>query len=103
MNGRTGLVLQLVEPLATLRDFCDVLPHDTDGVIDLLLDSRGLRVALASRVRGGAATGQVGVIGFRPRERRCTMVAKSCREWVRREEEERFQREAQEAIEGKQD
>ena len=70
---RTCLVLQLVQPLSSLSDFCDVLSHDADGVVDLLLDSRRLRVARASRVRGGAATGQVGIIRFRPvrRESRC--------------------------------
>lgn len=31
-----GLVLQGIEPFATLGDFVDILTHHTDGVIDLL-------------------------------------------------------------------
>ena len=63
---RTCLVLQLIQPLSTLRDFCDVLPHDANGVVDLRLDGRSLRVTRASRVRRGAATGEVGVVRLRP-------------------------------------
>jgi hypothetical protein len=31
-----GLVLERIQTLATLGHFVDVLPHDADGVIDLL-------------------------------------------------------------------
>ena len=75
----TSLVLQLIQPLSSLCDFCDVLPHDANGVVNLLLDSCRLRVSRASRVRGGAATGQVGVIGLRPR---MTAMADACT-WLR--------------------
>ena len=32
----TGLVLEAVEPRATISDLVDVLAHYTDGIIDLL-------------------------------------------------------------------
>ena len=57
-----------MEVFATLCDFGDIIPHDTDSVVDLTLDRGRLGVAarLGSRARRGAATGQVRVIGFGP-------------------------------------
>jgi len=35
-----GLILKTVQPSATVSDLIDVLPHDSDGIIDLRLNSR---------------------------------------------------------------
>lgn len=51
MEKLTGLVLQRIQPLASLGNLCDVLPHDSDGVVDLLLNGSGFCIALrAGRV-----------------------------------------------------
>lgn len=78
----TCLVLQLVQPLSSLCDLCDVFPHDAHGVVDLLLDGGRLGIAsggcagLAACGSRGVATAGAGdiwvvwVVGFRPKERR---------------------------------
>lgn len=45
----TGLVLQRIQSLASLRNLCDVLPHDSNGVVNLLLNGCGFGIALGSR------------------------------------------------------
>lgn len=63
----TGLVLQLVQPLSSLGDLGDVLPHNPNSVVNLGLNGRRLRVSRGtSRVGRRAATGQVGVVRLGP-------------------------------------
>ena len=64
----TRLVLEGVEVLATLSDLGDIIPHDTDCIVNLTLDRGRLGVAacLGSSARRGASAGQVRVIWFRP-------------------------------------
>jgi hypothetical protein len=64
----TCLVLEGVDVFATLSNLGNVIPHDTDSVIDLTLYRGRLGVAarLGSSARRGTAAGQVRVIGFRP-------------------------------------
>jgi len=59
-----GLVLESVEPSATVGDFIDVLTHDADGVVNLSLDSGGPLVAATGRAAASAAiAGDVRVVG----------------------------------------
>lgn len=61
-----SLVLETVESGAAVRDLVDVLAHDTDSVIDLLLNSRSPLVSwLALSVAGtSVAAGDVRVVGL---------------------------------------
>ena len=56
----TCLILQCLQPLSSLCDLCDVFSHDTNGVVNLGLNSGCLRVSLAwasgSRSRRGAVS-----------------------------------------------
>jgi len=52
-----GLIPQHVDSLAALSDLGDVLPHNADGVIDLLLDGGSFGVARCGRPTGRIATG----------------------------------------------
>jgi len=36
MNVLTSLILEAVQSGATVSDLIDVLPHDSDGIVDLL-------------------------------------------------------------------
>lgn len=48
----TSLVLEGVDVFATLGNFGDIIPHDTDSVVDLTLD-RG-RLGASARLRSSA-------------------------------------------------
>lgn len=64
---RTCLVLQRIEPLLSLCNLGDVVPHNVHSVVDLSLDGGRLRIpSTAGRVGRGAAAGEVGVIRLGP-------------------------------------
>jgi len=68
MNCLTSLVLQRIQSLSSLCYLCDVLPHDTHSVVDLLLNGCCFRVAGGSTWVGrGAIARKVGVVRFGPR------------------------------------
>ena len=64
----TRLVLQLVQSFSSLRDFGDVLSHNSNSIVDLGLNLCRLGVAPCgrSRVRRRTATGKIRVIRFGP-------------------------------------
>lgn len=63
----TRLVLQLVNSFSSLGDFCDVISHDVDGVVDLRLNLGSSGVAAhGCGVRRRAPSGNVGIIWFSP-------------------------------------
>lgn len=73
----TCLILQCLQPLSSLCDLCDVFSHNTNGVINLGLNSGCLGVSLAWASGGrsrGAISRQVGVVRFRPAPEMNTLV-----------------------------
>ena len=64
----TCLVLQLIQTLSSLRHLCDVFSHNSDCVVNLLLDGRSLGVASRRAAAGGSTTSarDIWIVGFRP-------------------------------------
>lgn len=58
--------MQLVQPFASFSHLCDVVAHNSNGIIDLGLDRCGLGVSASGRVGGRATTRKIRIIGFRP-------------------------------------
>ena len=64
----TCLVLQLIQTLSSLRHLCDVFSHNSDCVVNLLLDGRSLGVASRRAAAGGSTTSarDIWIVRFRP-------------------------------------
>ena len=64
----TCLVLQLIQTLSSLRHLCDVFSHNSDCVVNLLLDGRSLGVASRRAAAGGSAASarDIWIVRFRP-------------------------------------
>lgn len=69
---RTRLVLEGVEPLPPLGDLGDVVLHDPDGRINLLLDRLGLAPARAGRRSGSGTSARL--VRVRARDVRVILV-----------------------------
>lgn len=69
-TGRlTRLILQLIKSLSSFCDLCDILPHYSDGVVDLGLDGRrfgSARSGTRACAGRGATAGEIWVVRLRP-------------------------------------